>query len=130
MKKPGTHIVLLGFQALLLLPAIAGAQQLITQTFTSSGMFAVPAGVTSVDVQVWGGGGGGGGADSYKAKNRAGGGGAGGSFTAVRKISVGPGTQNAVTAGARGSGGAGGKGQTQGGKGRKPSIPSRGSGCA
>src|SRR5258706_4839697 len=90
MKKPGTHIVLLGFQALLLLPAIAGAQQLITQTFTSSGMFAVPAGVTSVDVQVWGGGGGGGGADSYKAKNRAGGGGGGGSVTAVRKITAGP----------------------------------------
>jgi hypothetical protein len=50
-----------------------------TQTFTSSGTFNVPAGVTSIKVEAWGGGGAGGRAVR---KNSAGGGGAGGSYAA------------------------------------------------
>jgi len=60
-----------------------------TETFTSSGVFTVPAGVTSITVECWGGGGAGGGTKVNRAKG--GGGGAGGTY-ASSVLSVTPGT--------------------------------------
>ena len=91
------------FLFIYLLPADSQAQT--TQTFTTSGSFVVPAGVTSVQVQAWGGGGAGGGVVGgalFTAK--AGGGGAGGSFTKVTNVAVTPGATITVTVGAGGTG--------------------------
>jgi len=60
---------------LLQIPVLLSGQN--SQTFTSSGSFIVPANVTSITVECWGGGGAGGGATGNPA---AGGGGAGGSY--------------------------------------------------
>jgi hypothetical protein len=49
-----------------------------TQVFTTSGSFTVPAGITNITVECWGGGGAGGGATGNPA---AGGGGAGGTYS-------------------------------------------------
>ena len=49
--------------------------QTVTQTFTASGSFPVPAGVTSITVECWGAGGGGGSAAVNNSGNAAGGGG-------------------------------------------------------
>ncbi len=69
-------------------------------TITSSQTWTVPAGVTSVKVEVWGGGGGGGGA--YIG---AGGGGGGGSYkTATFTVTL-PGDNYTITIGAGGAGG-------------------------
>ncbi|NDP22071.1 MAG: T9SS type A sorting domain-containing protein [Paludibacter sp.] len=65
-----------------------------SQPFTSSGTFTVPAGVTSVNVECWGGGGSGGGNTSNK--SRGGGGGAGGTY-ALKIITVTPGNTYTVT---------------------------------
>ncbi|WP_163401417.1 PKD-like domain-containing protein, partial [Flavobacterium fluviatile] len=73
-----------------------------SQTFISSGTFNVPAGVTSVTVQAWGGGGAGGGANNANA-TRNGGGGGGGAYT-IRTVSVTPLSTIAVTVGAGGTG--------------------------
>jgi hypothetical protein len=84
-----------------------------TQSFTSSGTFTVPAGVTTVQVEAWGGGGAGGGTNS--SANRGGGGGAGGSFTRNTSVAVTPGASITVTVGAGGvgvAGAAGGAGGT------------------
>ncbi len=83
-----------------------------TQTFTGSGTFVVPAGVTTVQVEAWGGGGAGGGTNA--SANRGGGGGAGGSYTNNTSVAVTPGASITVTVGAGGlgasnaNGGAGG----------------------
>ena len=59
-----------------------------TETFTSSTTWEAPAGVTSVQVEVWGAGGGGGnGADGDKG----GGGGGGGAYAIDTAITVTPG---------------------------------------
>ena len=71
-----------------------------TQPFYSNGIFTVPAGVTSVTVECWGGGGAGGGATGNPA---AGGGGAGGSY-ARSTLSVTPGNSYTVTVGTGGTG--------------------------
>lgn len=75
-----------------------------TQTFTSSGTFTVPAGVSLIKVTVVGGGGGGGG--GYQASNysNAGGGTGGGGGVAVGYVSVTPGSTHTVTIGAGGAG--------------------------
>lgn len=83
-----------------------------TQTFTTSGTFVVPAGVTSVQVEAWGGGGAGGGVNA--AANRGGGGGAGGSFTRNTSVTVTPGASITVTVGAGGTGSAGAAGGSGG----------------
>ena len=70
-----------------------------TQTFNSSGLWTAPAGVTSVDVQCWGGGGGG----AYPSEFVAGGGGGGGAY-AASTVSVTPGNNYTVTVGAGGTG--------------------------
>ncbi|MGE0772781.1 MAG: hypothetical protein AB7K37_13785 [Cyclobacteriaceae bacterium] len=80
-----------------------------SQTTTSSGPiiangnYVVPAGITKVDVECWGGGGGGGGANgsSTATTERGGGGGAGGSFTRATGVTVAPGNV-ACTIGAGG----------------------------
>lgn len=73
-----------------------------TQTYTTSGTFVVPAGVTNVSVEAWGGGGAGGGVDGASGSTRAGGGGSGGTFTRNTSVSVTPGSTITVTVGAGG----------------------------
>lgn len=79
--------------------------------------FTVPAGVTQVDVEVWGAGGGGGGSGDGSAGgiagNYGGGGGAGG--YARKLVTVTPGTGITVTVGAGGAGSTGGPGGAPGG---------------
>ena len=72
-----------------------------SQTFTSSAIFTVPAGVTSVTVEAWGGGGAGGGTNTTNRST--GGGGAGGTYT-KSTIAVTPGDTISVKVGAGGSG--------------------------
>lgn len=81
-----------------------------TQTFTTSGSFSFPAGVTAVKVECWGAGGSGGGNTANKSLG--GGGGAGGSY-ASSIITVTSGNSYTVTVGGVTSGttGSGSKGQ-------------------
>ncbi len=72
-------------------------------TFTTSGTWTCPAGVTSVTVECWGGGGGGG--FGRSTKGAAGGGGGGGAY-ASSVITVTPGNNYTMTIGASGTGGA------------------------
>ena len=72
-----------------------------TQTFSSSGSFTVPAGVTAITVEAWGGGGAGGGATG---NSSAGGGGAGGSYVKNIGYTVIPGNAYTVTVGTGGVG--------------------------
>jgi hypothetical protein len=67
----------------------------ITQTFTTSGTFTVPAGVTSITVECWGGGGAGGGNNTI---SRGGGGGGGGAYS-KSILNVTAGTNYIVTVG-------------------------------
>lgn len=71
------------------------------QVFTSSGTFSVPAGVTDVVVEVWGGGGGGAGPNTSSVMAN-GGGGAGG-YAMKRVTGLIPGGTVAVTVGAGGT---------------------------
>jgi len=82
-----------------------------TDTYTTSGNWTVPAGVTSVTVEIWGAGGGGGGSNT----NAAGGAGGGSGAYVSRIIPVTPGTY-AFTLGTGGNAGtaAGGTGGTGG----------------
>ncbi len=70
--------------------------------FNASGNWTAPAGVTRINVQVWGGGGGGGGATSCSGYGSGGGGGG----YAESILAVTPGTTYTVTVGAGGTGGA------------------------
>ena len=83
-----------------------------TVVYSSSATFVVPAGVTSVIVEAWGGGGGGGRARGNPAT---GGGGAGGAF-ARKTVAVTPSQSYAVTVGAGGIGGNGTGTDTQHGR--------------
>ena len=78
-----------------------------SQTFTSSGTFTVPAGISSVVVEAWGGGGGGGGGVDCPdcGCDMSGGGGGGGGY-AKGSYSVAAGTNYTVIVGAGGNGGA------------------------
>jgi hypothetical protein len=73
-----------------------------TQTFTTSGTFTVPTGVTSVTVEAWGGGGAGGGCTTLSRST--GGGGGGGTYTKTTSVTVTPGAPISVTVGAGGTG--------------------------
>lgn len=92
---------------------VGGLHAQTTTTFTASGSFVVPCGVTSIQVQAWGGGGGGAGdGNTSSASGAAGGGGAGGYSAAT--IAVVPGsTINFIV----GTGGAGGNGAANGANG-------------
>ena len=70
----------------------AGSIDAQTQTYTANGTFTVPAGVTSVQVEAWGGGGAGGGVDGVNWQNRAGGGGGGGAYVKNTSVVVTPGS--------------------------------------
>ena len=78
----------------------------VTDTFTASGTWTCPSGVTSVDVSCWAGGGGGGKASSGKISNPGGGGG-GGAFSGKSGLSVTPGNSYTVTVGDGGVGSTG-----------------------
>lgn len=88
-----------------------------TLVFTSSGTFNIPAGVTSVEVQVWGGGGAGGasgdGSGGGVAGNTGGGGGGGG-YGYKRITGLVPGATETVTVGAGGAAGTGASGGSGG----------------
>ncbi|MFN6037614.1 MAG: PKD-like domain-containing protein, partial [Bacteroidota bacterium] len=71
-------------------------------TFTTSGNWICPTGITSINISLYGAGGGGGGASTG---NRVGAGGGGGGFTSLSGISVTPGNSYAITVGAGGAGG-------------------------
>ncbi len=89
------------------------AQSVTTQTFTTSGSFTVPCGVTSLTVQCWGAGGGGGGGNG---SNKDGGGGGGGGGCAIYDgITVNGGATYNYTVGLGGTGGAQGSSGTAGG---------------
>ena len=110
MRKPWS--VTAFTKAIFLLPVLlAGAVEAATDTFTASTTWTAPAGVTSVDVEVWGGGGAGGGQNQ---NSDGGGGGGGGAYSKVIGVTVIPGNNYTVTVGAggvgvvAGTGGAGG----------------------
>ncbi|WP_298151813.1 choice-of-anchor D domain-containing protein [Flavobacterium sp.] len=98
MKKTTLLMGRLTLLACLLLSALSFAQ---TQTFTTSGSFTVPAGVTSIQVEAWGGGGAGGAATGNPS---AGGGGSGGAYAKNTAVAVVPGTVYTVTVGTGGIG--------------------------
>lgn len=86
-----------------LVAAIKNVEPKGTQYITTSSNFTVPAGVTEVVVEVWGGGGGGGGGDG---SNSSGSGGGGGGYTTKRITGLTPGQTIACTIGSGGAGGA------------------------
>ncbi|MDP2385536.1 MAG: T9SS type A sorting domain-containing protein [Bacteroidota bacterium] len=75
-----------------------------SQTFSASGTWTCPAGVTTVTVECWGGGGGGGGTPNNT--GRSGGGGGGGAYAADNAVVVTEGTTYNIVVGAGGAGGA------------------------
>lgn len=77
-----------------------------SRTFTSSGSWTAPAGVTKVTVYAWGGGGGGQSGNHSASEGRPGGG--GGEFALQELADVTPGNTYTVTVGAAGQGGASG----------------------
>lgn len=83
-----------------------------TDTFTTTGSWTVPAGVTSVTVEIWGAGGGGGGSNS----NGIGGSGGGSGAYSTRTVTVSPGANIPFTIGTGGAAGvaAGGNGAAGG----------------
>ena len=82
-------------------------------TFTSSGTWVCPQGVTSIQVQAYGGGGGGGYGGS--ANGNGGGGGGGGAYTINPTVTVIPGTSYTITVGTGGAGGSTSTGATANG---------------
>jgi hypothetical protein len=90
---------------------IVGATQGRARILTASGSFTIPAGVTTVEVQCWGGGGGGGASGSG---GNGGGGGSAGGYSHKLIAGLTPGGTIAVTVGAGGSAGASATGGTGG----------------
>lgn len=100
-SKPSIAIrLLLMVLSIFILPMVCFGQ---TQTFNSSGTFVVPAGVTSITVQVWGAGGAGGGSTSDG--NSGAGGGSGG--YSYGTLAVTPGTSIPYIVGTGGAGSTG-----------------------
>jgi hypothetical protein len=97
---------------LLLVGAVTNIYSQTSQTFTTSGTFNVPVGVTSVQVEAWGGGGAGGGSGSLGlfGGTRAGGGGGGGAYTKVTSFAVNSGGTVTYVVGIGGAGSDGGDG--------------------
>ena len=88
---------------LLLFCFLVPSTRLLGQTFTSTGTWVCPVGVTSITVECWGGGGAGGGSVTVLAPN-AGAGGGGGGYTKRTSVSVTPGNTYNVIVGQGGSG--------------------------
>ena len=93
-----SRTILIGIVFSMVLPSVSYAA---SQTFTSSGSFTVPAGVTSITATIIGGGGGGGGTEG-RGDNRAGGGGGSGGYS-VGTYTVTPGSVITVTVGRGGA---------------------------
>jgi hypothetical protein len=93
------------------------ALQVKNVTFTSSGTFIVPTGVTVINVEIIGAGGGGGGGGNNAGTGAPGGGGGGGAATKLYfpNYSVTPGSTLTATVGALGTGGTGGNNGVSGG---------------
>lgn len=70
-------------------------------TFTTSGSWICPRGVTSINVEAWGGGGGG--ASTPNTNNANGGGGGGGAYAKRSNVTVVPGTSYTITVGSGGA---------------------------
>lgn len=85
----------------IVLAASFAPAQATTDTYASSTTWVAPAGVTSVDVEVWGGGGAGGG---QNLGSDGGGGGGGGAYSKKVSIPVTPGTSYTVSVGTGGAG--------------------------
>lgn len=94
--KNFTNLKNLSFLLLLLVFGLEVEAQTISQTYNSSGSFTVPAGITQVTVEAWGGGGKGG---SRTSGSGAYGGGGGGAY-ARKLVTVVPNTTYTVTVGA------------------------------
>jgi hypothetical protein len=90
--------------AMLLMLALSSQNLFSQTTFTSTGTWLCPAGVTSIKVECWGAGGGGAGA-SNSGNLYTGGGGAGGNYSVNNSITVVPGTTYNVTIGSGGTAG-------------------------
>ncbi len=88
--------------------SLTSAGQNRTITYTSSGNFTVPAGITSITVECWGAGGAGGGSTS---ENSGGSGGGGGGYT-LGTLTVTPGQVINFTVGTGGTGVTGGNGNS------------------
>jgi len=92
----------------------------LVDTFTSSGTWTVPAGVTKVDVIAMGSGGGGGGGGVFKGTSathsvRGGGGGGGGAYAFIQGVNVSGSASITVGVGAGGAGGTAATGATASG---------------
>ena len=92
----------------------------LVDTFTSSGTWTVPAGVTKVDVIAMGSGGGGGGGGVFKGTSathsvRGGGGGGGGAYAYIQGVNVSGSASITVGVGAGGAGGTAATGATASG---------------
>jgi hypothetical protein len=85
------------------------------QSFTTSGNFVIPAGVTQVEVEIWGGGAGSYASASGATSGIASGGGSGGGYARKRVTGLTPGQSVAVVVGAGGNYGTVGGGATSGG---------------
>ena len=104
MREKITQMNLYAFLLMLLIYLVFSMQHSFgqaSQTFLTSGSFTVPAGVTALNIEVWGGGGAGGGATG---NTSAGGGGAGGSYVKNTAYVVIPGNSYTVTVGTGGIG--------------------------
>jgi hypothetical protein len=104
MKK----IISLTSLSLILLAGSANAQFGASPWTASSGTYTVPAGVTAIQIECWGGGGAGGGAGG--SLNSTGRGGGGGAYARLNTLAVTPGQTLTITVGAGGSGASNGNG--------------------
>lgn len=93
--------------AILSLLSIVFVNGQVTEVFTANGTFTVPCGVTSIEVDCWGGGGAGGAADMNNGK---GAGGGGGGAHATKTLAVTAGQTYTITRGAGGVGNNNGNG--------------------
>ena len=103
-KKIISHAVAATFCLLIGQSEIASAAG-TNITAAGAGSWTCPAGVTSVQVEAWGGGGGGGGAQKIGV-NSYGGGGGGGAYARLNNFSVTPGSNYVFSVGAAGTAGA------------------------
>jgi len=85
--------------------AISSRADVITNTYIASGTWTCPAGVTSVQVEVWGGGGGGGSAFRNASGSVYGSGGGGGAYARLNAFLVTPGSNYTYTVGLGGTAG-------------------------